>query len=343
MKPGHLVVVGASAGGVEALTGLVASLPEDLAAAVVVVLHIPRDAPSALAAILDRAGPLPAATARHGQRLESGTVHVAPSGRHTLVLDGVLQLSAGPKENGHRPAIDPLFRSAALAYGPAVIGIVLSGSRDDGASGLAAVVRHGGTAVVQDPDTALYRSMPEHALAQAPDAHVAHVAKMGSLLGELVRRPVATGGDRPPDLVDVETSVAATGRPSSVDISAAHPSPFSCPDCQGVLFEVPGGSTPRFRCRVGHAWSPASLDAAQTDAVDDALWAALRALEEKVDLLHHLAEGAADHGRRHSALRFRSRAAEAGRQAEAIRALVGDASTGTVEEPSDAETSPATP
>ncbi len=322
MKPDHLVVVGASAGGVEALVGLVANLPEDLSAPVVVVLHIPRDSPSALTTILGRAGSLPVATARHGQRLKPGTVHVAPADRHTLVRDGVLSLSAGPKENGHRPAIDPLFRSAALAYGPNAVGVVLSGARDDGSAGLAAIVNRGGAAVVQDPDTALYRSMPDHALAQAPEAHAMHVDKMGSLLAELVARPNAQVDEPPPDLLATEDHVAATGRPSSVDVSGARPSPYSCPDCHGVLFELPGAPAPRLRCRVGHAWSPASLDDAQTGAVDEALWAALRALEEKVELLHQLAATAGEHGHHHSALLFRGRAAEAGRQAEAIRSLL---------------------
>jgi two-component system chemotaxis response regulator CheB len=170
-----VVAIGASAGGVEALRAVVAGLPPELPAAVLVVLHIPRHSPSALPGILDRSGPLPA-----------GAIYVAPADHHLLLRDGHLQLSVGPMENGHRPAIDPLFRSAARAYGPGAIGVVLSGSRDDGAAGLAVIVERGGQAIVQEPDEALHRSMPAHALEQVAAPQVLPAAKIGALLGELV-------------------------------------------------------------------------------------------------------------------------------------------------------------
>jgi two-component system chemotaxis response regulator CheB len=320
----RLIVIGASAGGVEALRAVVAGLPPDLAVPVVVVLHIPPGAPSALPGILDRAGPLPAVRAEHAAPLRPGVVHVAPADFHVLVLDGFLQLSTGPSENGHRPAVDPLFRSAALSHGPDAVGVVLSGSRDDGTAGLAAIVARGGTAVVQEPDDALHPAMPRNALAQVPDALVHPAAKIGPVLADLVSRPVPAlaVGDDDDGLLVAETRIAANGVPTTDTLEEAAPSPFSCPTCHGVLFELPGAPAPRFRCRVGHAWSPAALEAEQAHAVDEALWAAVRALEEKADLVRRLATGARRHGRARSAEVYGQRAARTKAQAQQLRDLV---------------------
>jgi two-component system, chemotaxis family, protein-glutamate methylesterase/glutaminase len=320
---GRVIVMGASAGGVEALRAVVAGLPPDLPAAVVVVLHIPRGAPSALPGILDRAGPLPAVAAEQAAALGAGVVHVAPADHHVLVVDGHLRLSAGPIENGHRPAIDPLFRSAALAHGPDTIGVVLSGTRDDGTAGLAAIASRGGVAVVQEPEDALYGAMPANALAQVPGALVHPAVKIGPLLGELANRPASEPTAASEDgLLLAETRIAATGVPGTDTLEQSAPSAFSCPSCQGVLFELPGVPVPRFRCRVGHAWSPASLEAEQAQAVDEALWAAVRALDEKADLIERLAADARRHRHPRSAEAFAQRAAGARAQAQQVRALV---------------------
>jgi two-component system chemotaxis response regulator CheB len=291
---------------------------------VVVVLHIPRESPSALPGILDRAGPLPAVAAEQGARLRPGVVYTAPADHHVLVVDGYLRLSTGPTENGHRPAIDPLFRSAALSHGPDAIGVVLSGTRDDGTAGLAAISARGGTALVQEPDDALHAAMPANALAQVSDALVHPAAKIGPVLGELVTRPagaVSVGDD---ELLLAETRIAATGTPSTDTLAGATPSAFSCPSCNGVLFELPGMPAPRFRCRVGHAWSPGALEAEHAHAVDEALWAAVRVLEEKADLVERLAKGARKHGHVRSADVFAQRAARARGQAQQVRDLVED-------------------
>jgi two-component system, chemotaxis family, protein-glutamate methylesterase/glutaminase len=323
----RLIVIGASAGGVEALRAVVAGLPPDLAAAVVVVLHIPRGAPSALPGILDRAGPLPAVAAEHAAALRPGVVYTAPADHHVLVVDGRLRLSTGPTENGHRPAIDPLFRSAALSHGPDAVGVVLSGTRDDGTAGLAAIAARGGAAVVQEPDDALHAAMPASALAQVPDALVHPAPKIGPVLGELVSRPADTAGVGYDELLRAETRIAATGVPTTDTLAGATPSAFSCPSCNGVLFELPGSPGPRFRCRVGHAWSPAALEGEQAHAVDEALWAAVRALEEKADLVERLASDAHQRGRVHTADVFAQRAAHTRRQAQQVRDLVEDGST----------------
>jgi two-component system chemotaxis response regulator CheB len=181
----NIVVVGASAGGVEALVGLVSKLPPDLPAVVLVVLHVPGRAPSALPRILRRAGGLVARHAHHEERMEKGRVYVAPPDRHMLVQDGRLHLSTGPRENGNRPAIDPLFRTAARAYGRRVVGVVLSGVLDDGTSGLAAVKEHGGLTVAQDPAEARYPDMPTHAAAAIAIDHVLTVPEIGELLARV--------------------------------------------------------------------------------------------------------------------------------------------------------------
>jgi two-component system chemotaxis response regulator CheB len=322
-----IVVVGASAGGVEALRALAGSLPEDLPAPVVVVLHIAKHAPSALPAILGRAGPLPAVAAEQGGPLVNGVIYVAPSDRHVLVDDGLLRLSLGPTENGHRPAIDPLFRSAAAGYGPRAVGVVLSGTRDDGTAGLVAIADRGGTALVQEPGDALYPGMPISALEHVPGAARHPADKLGVVLGELLRdesravRPAATADDAPL-LAENRISAMSAESDGTVRLAGAVSSGLSCPSCDGVLFELPGEPAPRFRCRVGHAWSPDSLAAVQTAGVEDALWVALRAIEERAELLRRLVVRAEERGQHHSAQYHRMRAAEADGHATRVRDLI---------------------
>jgi two-component system, chemotaxis family, protein-glutamate methylesterase/glutaminase len=282
-----VVVVGASAGGVEALRVFASGLPVDFPVPVVVVLHIPRHATSALPAILSRAGPLVATSAQHGARLRAGVIYTAPADHHALVVDGHVRLSLGAVENGHRPAIDPLFRSAAVAFGPKAVGVVLSGTRDDGTAGLAAIAARGGAAFVQEPGDALYGATPASALDHVPGARAYPAAKIGGEIAELFADAAAVPADPPAeDLLLAEHAIAALdpGRRSTAELSG-----LSCPNCEGVLFQLPGSPEPRFRCRVGHAWSPASLAAEQAEGVEQAMWAALRALEERAALGRRLA------------------------------------------------------
>jgi two-component system chemotaxis response regulator CheB len=321
-----VVVVGASAGGVEALRALAGSLPRDLAAPVIVVLHISRHAPSALPAILDRSGPLDAVSAEHGAPLRDGTIYVAPVDRHVLIADSHLHLSPGPTENGHRPAIDPLFRSAAAEFGPRAVGVVLSGTRDDGTAGLVAISEGGGTAFVQDPGDALYPGMPTSALEHVPAAGRYPADKLGVVLGELLRdgsRPVGvTHAVDARLLVENRITAMSVEPDASTRLEGAVPSGLSCPSCDGVLFEVPGEPAPRFRCRIGHAWSPGSLTVEQKTGAEDALWVALRAVEEKTALLRRLAERAEERGQDRSAHYHRQRIAEAERSALRLSELI---------------------
>jgi two-component system, chemotaxis family, protein-glutamate methylesterase/glutaminase len=328
--PSRVIVVGASAGGVEALRQLVSVLPADLPAAVLVVLHVPVSGGSALPTILDRAGALPVRHAVDGDRLRSGEVLVAPPDHHLVVVDGTVALTRGPTENGHRPAIDVLFRTAARSYGSRTLGVVLSGSLDDGAAGAVAIAERGGACVVQDYDEALYDSMPRAAAAAGGVQAATPVAAMPRAIADWVAS--APSPVRPtPDLMETESAMA------ELDPDVMHhpdrpgdPAGFGCPDCAGGLFAIEEGPLKRYRCRVGHAWSPQSLLARQTVALESALWMALRSLEEKAALAGELGLRAEGHEQPHAAARMAASADEARRAAELVRQLlteIGDAVT----------------
>jgi two-component system chemotaxis response regulator CheB len=320
--PDHgIVVVGASAGGVEALAELAASLPDDLAAAVFVVLHLPATGTSALPEILRRNGPLPAAHVNDGEPIRPGRIYVAPPDHHVLVRTGHVHLSRGPRENGHRPAIDPLFRSAAREYATEVIGVVLSGALDDGTAGLLAIKSRGGVAVVQKPTDALYPGMPGNALEHVQVDHVLAAASMGKLLARLVADLLDAPQEPAPAEMRVEVEMEGFSLEAFEGTHPGRPSGFSCPDCNGVLWQIKDG-VERYRCRVGHAWSPESLLIQQSEALEAALWVALRSLEERAALSGRLAEPARRRGHSITATRFEEQAAEAQQAARLVRDLL---------------------
>ena len=321
--PDHgIVVVGASAGGVEALTELAASLSGDLPAAVFVVLHLPATGTSALPEILHRHGPLPAAHVKDGEPIRPGRIYVAPPDHHVLLRAGHVHLSRGPRENGHRPAIDPMFRSAAREYTTRVIGLVLSGALDDGTAGLLAIKSRGGIAVIQDPADALYPGMPGNALEHVRVDHVLAAASMGELLTRLITEPAEAPPHSPPRDMRVEVAMNDFSLEAFEGTHPGRPSGFSCPDCHGVLWQIEDGGLERYRCRVGHAWSPESLLTQQSEALEAALWVALRSLEERAALARRLAEPARRRGYSITATRFEEQAAEAQQAARLVRDLL---------------------
>ncbi|SOD97730.1 chemotaxis protein CheB [Blastococcus haudaquaticus] len=319
-----LVVVGASAGGVEALVQLLRTLPADLPAAVLVVLHLPTGARSALPQILDRVCALPVAQAVDGAPLEPGTVRVAVPDRHLLVADDHIVLARGPRENSHRPAVDVLFRSAARSAGRRVVAIVLSGALDDGAAGMIAVRARGGTGIAQDPADAMYPSMPRHAAEEGGAEHVVPVDDMGALLGELLSEDISLAPEPPASgLMDTETAMANLDSDAlNADDRPGTPSGFGCPSCHGALFSIAEGGMERFRCRVGHAWSPDALAAEQSHALESALWMALRGLEERAALSLRMGDRAEQRGHRLSARTFQQRHDEAQEAAVVLRQLL---------------------
>lgn len=276
-----IIVVGASAGGVAALSALVADLPADLPASVFIAQHMGAGFDSRLPEILTRRGPLRATHPVHGEAIARGHIYVAPPDNHLLVRHGYVHVLRGPKENGHRPSVDALFRTASAAYGARVIGAVLTGYRDCGTAGLLSVKARGGVAVVQDPADASVPDMPRSALAHVAVDHVAPLAEIGPLLARLVREPAPARVARVPSAV-----MELEGSELGVRVGIA------CPLCHGSLTEVDVAGYDAFRCHVGHAFSRASLAAAQDEEVERALWAAVRALEESADLARRLADRA---------------------------------------------------
>jgi two-component system, chemotaxis family, protein-glutamate methylesterase/glutaminase len=292
-----LIVVGVSSGGVEALQVLVAGLPADLQAAVLVVMHLHPESPMLLADILNRAGSLPCHYAQDGDAICYGNVYLAPPDHHLLVERGRMRLVRGPKENRSRPAIDPLFRSAAAVYGPRTIGVILTGNLNDGSAGLWAVKEAGGLAVVQDPAGILYPSMPRSALQAVEVDHVAPLPEIPALLVRLAAQPASRHKEALPLLIEEEARMTkdAGVEPQHFEPLGAA-SIFSCPECGGVLHEIEEESVLRFRCRVGHAYTAETLQADLVHPLEQALWVAVRTLEDKITLQRRMAERAVQRG-----------------------------------------------
>ena len=293
--PRDVIVIGASSGGVDPLIKLVRGLPATLPAAVFIVLHVRPDAPSQLPAILNRAGELPAAHAVDGELIRRGRIYVAPPDLQTYIHRGRLSVRRGPQENASRPAIDPLFRTASHHYGPRVIGVVLSGALDDGSAGLVAVKKGGGIAVIQDPEEASVPDMPANARDRADVDLIVSSGELGAVLAQLVTED--GGGEALLQEVPLETmEEAADDEPTPKTEELGIASGLTCPDCHGALWEIDDGKSIRYRCRVGHAYSEDAIIKAQTESVERALWAALRALEERVALIRRLADSARSRG-----------------------------------------------
>jgi two-component system chemotaxis response regulator CheB len=318
-----VVVVGASAGGVEALSELIGGLPPDLPACVLVVLHLPSASYSALPAILDRAGGLTVRPAVDGAALTAGTVLVAPPDRHLIVRGDHVALGSGPKENGHRPAIDALFRSAARWRGSQVVGVILSGTLDDGSAGLLTIVQRGGVAVVQDPETALYDGMPRAALRAVPDALQVTGPEVSALVAKLCCEEVTAGPPPVSRALAMETDIPEMNEDALSEADRpGRPAAMTCPDCNGAMFELDEGNLIRYRCRIGHAWSAETLLLEQVEATEAALWAAIRTLEEKAALHRSLAQRPDGSHRNPSRAFHEDRAVEATGSAAVLRELL---------------------
>ena len=316
---GHdIVVIGASAGGVEALKQLVSLLPADLQASIFIVLHVPAHGRSVLPDILSRSGPLPAFHPKNGEHIKKGCIYIAPPDQHMTLTRGFITLSRGPKENSHRPAIDPMFRSAARTYGNRVVGIVLTGVLDDGTAGLVAVKIGEGVRVVQDPAEAMYSGMPISAIENDHVEYILTIPEIVKLILKLSQEPVDETKALAILQLSHEVQIAEMNTETD-DTPPGTPAVFACPDCGGTLWELEEGNLIRFRCRVGHAYTAQSLLASQSDALEDAFWIALRALEESAALARRMADRAKQYNRPHSVIQFTEQAETAEYNAHIIR------------------------
>jgi len=316
-----IIVVGTSAGGVDALAQLARGLPPGFPASVFVVCHVSPEGRSILPDILSRAGPLLASHAVNGERFVPGHIYVAPPDHHLLLTaHGRTRLTRDARENHHRPAVDPLFRSAAKHYGPRVIGVILTGGLSDGAAGLIAVRAAGGFAVVQDPADAVVASMPQSATELAGADRVVPVSRMASLLMELVREtPPPKSGAAPMDPIEkAEQTVDETMAAQARNERRGEVSTFTCPDCGGSLWQVDESGLIQFRCHVGHAYNGETLLAEQSEALEAALWTSVRTFREKSVLGRQLATAEWGKGNEAAAARFEEHATQAARYATLI-------------------------
>lgn len=322
MSNRDLIVIGGSAGATAPLKQLLGGLKPDLPAAVLVVLHIPARGVGILSTVAAAAGPLRVLQAEDGMKIERGHVYIGAPDHHMLVEDDHLLLGRGPRENMVRPAIDPLFRSAAISFGPRVIGVVLSGLLSDGAAGLSAIKRCGGMALVQDPNDAAADEMPRRALEAATVDLCVSGARLGDVLSDLVQEAAGTALPVPPEL-RLEVAIAAGERVGSDRLMAfADPVALTCPGCGGVLSKVRAPGPLRFRCQVGHGYTADTLAREQEGRIDEALRVALRIIEERAELVHRMAEDGRQSGRRAVAEMYDARAEEYRSHADIIRQAV---------------------
>lgn len=320
MNTRDTIVLGASAGGVDALTAIAAALPERLPAAIFVVLHVGSHR-SILPAMLEQAGRLPAHHARDGERIVNGCIYVAPPDLHMVIEDDVVRTIRGPKENFARPAIDPLFRSAAVNRGPRVIGAVLTGHLDDGTAGLAAVRACGGTTMVEDPEHAHAPDMPRNAMNGTEPDYVLPIDKLASTIGALAGSPAIASPLAPPGLV-IENDATLTSTSLEKMATIGDPTGISCPECGGSLWRLHEPPPARYRCHTGHAFGSESLLAASDHVIERSLWQAVRALHEKKALNAERAEYHMSLGEQKSAQRFAARANDAEQAARALEQLL---------------------
>ncbi|HEY1291046.1 MAG TPA: chemotaxis protein CheB [Burkholderiales bacterium] len=318
-----IVVIGASAGGMEALQRVVSRLPADLPASIFVVWHLSPGLKSILPSVLRKSGPLPAQHARDGDRIERGCIYIAPNDHHMLLENGYVRITKGPKENRFRPAIDPLFRSAAYIYGPRVVGVVLTGALDDGTAGLYTIKLRGGTAIVQEPADAMIRSMPLNALEHTRADYTLPADRIGGLIARLAREGAPARPEIAPDEEEktrLEVKIAEGGDALEENVMRfGELSPFTCPECRGVLTMLREGKIVRFRCHTGHALSSSSLLQGANEVLEQKLWDGVRALDEAVMLLNQLGENFAASGNTRAAEQCFDKAREAHEGAQTIR------------------------
>jgi two-component system chemotaxis response regulator CheB len=326
MATRNIIVIGASAGGFEALKKLVAGLPKDLQASLFIVWHMSPDIRGVLPQVLNRQETLHAAHAYDGEQILPSRIYVAPPDRHLLIEQNRVRVTRGPKENRFRPAVDPLFRSAAYAYGSRVIGVVLSGALDDGTAGLWTIKHRGGIAIVQNPLDAEVPSMPENAMREVEIDYSVSIAEMADLLVRLSKEEVAESSEvnmQDDEKTKIEIKIAAEESAfESGVMKLGELTPYTCPDCHGVLSTLKDGKLLRFRCHTGHAFSADSLLSTVTENIEESLYSAIRGVEESIMLLNHLGDHFAEINQTKLAAIYFKKAQEAEQRAQLVRQAV---------------------
>jgi len=323
--PRTLIVIGASAGGIRVLLDVVAGLQPDIPAAIMVVVHLPPYHRTQLPELLSKAGPLPASAAQHGEPIREGHIYVAPPDRHVLVRDHHIELNRGPRENRARPAIDPLFRSAARVYRANVAGVILSGMQGDGTVGLMAIKSQGGMTIVQDPAETLYSDMPERAIQYVGVDRIATAHGIPELLMEFARAPHPTALRATEDVaaVDAEQRLIKGDLEAQADgVPSGRVSTYTCPECGGSLWQLDEGSALLFHCHVGHTYSPEMLVIEKSESLETALWSAVRTLVERATLTRQLAGRLRSAGRETEGTALEEQARADDEHMELIRELI---------------------
>jgi two-component system chemotaxis response regulator CheB len=322
----NIVVIGASAGGILALTDLFKSLPQGFEAYIFVVLHVSPFSPSVLPQILGNAAPFKSKHARDGEVMEPNLIYVAPPDHHIILEKDKMLVKKGPKENRFRPSVDALFRSAAYSYGARVVGVVLSGMLDDGTSGLWNVKRLGGIAIVQDPTDAEFPHMPLNVMEYVEVDHMVRINKMGELLHRITQEeapPTAVLDDKDFDRMNMEVRIAAQDNAFEMGVlQKGDITPLTCPECNGGLVRFDEGKIVRYRCHTGHGFTENALLAGVTKSVEEDMWRVVKSLEEAIILLEQAARQFELSGKDEFANIFFKKALEAHKQTQQLRQYI---------------------
>ncbi|HSV10734.1 MAG TPA: chemotaxis protein CheB [Hanamia sp.] len=322
MAQRDIIVIGASAGGVEALTLLVKNLPEKINASIFIVLHIPPYSRSFLPQILGKVTSIPVSHPKDGEKIEQRHIYVAPPDHHILIEEDRVVVKKGPKENRFRPSIDALFRSAAYIYENRVIGVVLTGALDDGASGLWTIKRFGGKALVQQPDEAAFPEMPLNVLQYVDVDYILPVANIGMMMETLTNEkasPVPYISKEEKELLKMEVTISTRDNAFELGImNKGEFTPLTCPECHGALVRLKEGKLTRFRCHTGHAFTASALLAGITQSSEETLWQAMRAMEEGTILIQHIAKEFEESGENKAAKIFQQKAKDLAQKARII-------------------------
>jgi two-component system, chemotaxis family, protein-glutamate methylesterase/glutaminase len=317
----RIIVIGGSTGGFEAFKTIVQKLPPDLGAAVFIVWHMSADVNGLLPQVLNRENTLVASNAVNNEPIQNNHIYVAPPDHHLLVREGKVQITRGPKENRFRPAVDPLFRSAAYTYGNRVIGIILSGGLDDGTAGLWTIKHYGGIAVVQHPEDAQVSSMPENAIRQVKVDHIVPASEIAALIVRLLQEPVSENNVTMRDeqtKKEIDIAAEENGMEHGF-LKFGELTPYSCPECHGVLSRLQNGDIVRYRCHTGHAYTADVLITAITEKIEDSLYNAIRGIDESIMLLNHIGDHYAEVNEPRLAALYFKKANEAEDRAQLVR------------------------